>query len=111
MKGGEKRILVPEMIFRWWEGKERRSISSSCCKTTEIKKNLIPIVGLGGLGKTTMAKFVYTLKESGEFRFDLKAWVYVSMDFKLEKVISDTISQLDGRLPVKDATLHYLLSA
>jgi aquaporin TIP len=32
------------------------------------------------------------------------------MDFKLEKVIADIISQLDGHIPVKDATLHHLKS-
>jgi len=109
-RGRETYIGARDDIQMVGREREKKHILKLLQNHGDKEKSIIPIVGLGGLGKTTMAKFVYTLKESDEFRFDLKAWVYVSMDFKLEKVISDTISELDGRLPVKDATLHYLKS-
>ncbi|ONH95310.1 hypothetical protein PRUPE_7G063000 [Prunus persica] len=75
------------------------------------KVSVIPIVGIGGLGKTTLAKWVYDDKRVVG-HFELRMWQSVPVDFELTRLtrlilgsaldteISDklTLDQLQGRL-------------
>lgn len=59
----------------------------------EQGRAVIPIYGMGGLGKTTLAKQVYEDPRVKK-RFRMHAWVNVSQSFKLEELLKDLVRQL-----------------
>ncbi|XP_039131282.1 disease resistance RPP13-like protein 4 isoform X2 [Dioscorea cayenensis subsp. rotundata] len=61
--------------------------------------SVVPIVGLGGMGKTALAQTVFNTIQI-ENHFDKKAWIYVSDNFdrvRITKEMVDIISPTDQR--------------
>ncbi|KAJ6934579.1 disease resistance protein [Populus alba x Populus x berolinensis] len=61
---------------------------------------VVPIRGMGGVGKTTLAQLVYNHSRVQK-RFDLKAWVCVSEDFSVLK-LTNVILEAFGSKPASD---------
>ncbi|CAL5193432.1 unnamed protein product [Lathyrus oleraceus] len=56
---------------------------------------IIPIVGIGGLGKTTLAKLVFNDKRMDEL-FQLKMWACISDDFDIMQIIIKIINSVSA---------------
>ncbi|KAF2319293.1 hypothetical protein GH714_014448 [Hevea brasiliensis] len=74
---------------------------------------IVPIVGMGGLGKTTLAKLV--CQEVTKKRlFDLKIWVCVSDHFDYARILGEMLQTLNGNMGGVtniDAILEHLTKA
>ncbi|XP_042508191.1 putative disease resistance RPP13-like protein 1 [Macadamia integrifolia] len=60
--------------------------------------SFIAIVGLGGVGKTTLAQLIYNDPDV-EKHFERRAWVCVSTDFNLVRLTSAILESLTGKNP------------
>ena len=79
------RDVDKEAIFKLLQSDEASSSNDIC---------VVPIVGMGGIGKTTLARLVYN-DNRVKMSFDLKAWVCVSEkfdSFRIAKTILEEVT-------------------
>ncbi|KAL7204521.1 hypothetical protein ACSBR2_017571 [Camellia fascicularis] len=109
---GLQKNIVGEFAKAWHRPAATSSLIHECCiygrdkekkdiidfllrdESNDSKVGVLPIVGMGGLGKTTLAQMVYN-DEVVNKHFDLKAWICVSDEFdtmRISKVILESIT-------------------
>jgi len=67
---------------------EKHQIISKLVETNDQQRiKTVSIIGLGGSGKTTLAKLVFNDCSIIEKHFEVRLWVHVSQEFDVEKLV------------------------
>ena len=53
---------------------------------------IIPIVGIGGLGKATLAQLIYN-DENVKQNFEPKIWICISNIFDIQRIVTEVLKQ------------------
>ncbi|CAN1163021.1 Putative disease resistance protein RGA4 [Linum perenne] len=88
---------VPHVVIGRGEDKEKiveLLLSSNCRDNVSV----VPIVGIGGLGKTTLAQLVYN-DDRVKSHYDIAAWVCVSENFDVKLVVEKIVESCTGEKP------------
>ncbi|KAL7613512.1 hypothetical protein Lser_V15G05570 [Lactuca serriola] len=75
----------------------------------EEKLSIVPIVGMGGIGKTALAKSVYN-DQKIEQHFDVKAWLCVSVKVDINTLLAKIYESLAKKKPTSDLRANLIES-
>ncbi|XP_050364558.1 putative disease resistance protein RGA1 [Argentina anserina] len=87
-------FVIKSQIYGREDDKERvMKLLLSSQAYQEGYATIIPIVGIGGIGKTTLAQLAYN-DERVIQNFDVRMWIFVSDDFNVKKIMRTIIESV-----------------
>ena len=92
-RGTHSVVRSEEIIGR--ENDKKAIIGILLDPNVEENVAILPIVGSGGLGKTTLAKLVFNDEEIGK-HFEIRLWVCVSDDFDIKIIVQKILKSAKG---------------
>jgi len=104
-------FLVREEVVIGRENDKKAVIDCLMDSNVEENVSVLPIVGIGGLGKTTLAQLVFN-DEQIKKHFDLNMWVCVSDIFDVQIIVAKILESATKVKPATvemDTLVYYLL--
>ncbi|XP_030940184.1 putative disease resistance protein RGA3 [Quercus lobata] len=96
-----------EIVGRGYDVSNIVNKLTSTSKLSNQRISVLPIVGMGGFGKTTSATLVYN-HEVIRNHFDVLAWVHVTKNFNAERVLSEILKSLGEDLILLNDSFNIL---
>ncbi|KAJ1266095.1 hypothetical protein BS78_08G125000 [Paspalum vaginatum] len=79
---------------------ERNMIISELTQTNDQQRiKIVSVIGLGGSGKTTLAKLIFNDGNIINKHFEVLLWVHVSREFAVEKLVEKLFESISGDKP------------
>ncbi|XP_042403221.1 putative disease resistance protein RGA1 [Zingiber officinale] len=82
----KEREKILEMLLS--SGNDADFRNKGAGSSSHASLGVLPIVGIGGVGKTTLAQIIYNDPRVAD-HFELRKWVYVSNDFNVKRIARD----------------------